>query len=178
MKQQIEETLRCLIGHPFWGAGRAANLLSFQFGPRYLKTDYYGRLHEVGTYALHVQCAWHLAEAQCLLVASGDRSYEPSVENEEMNSGEGDAYAWPKTDSSLLDERLRSFFLQCEKTPVLVQALRADDLGGLTIELSDCFTLTLFPDTSLEAEYWRFFQMDVDLPHFVVTSEGIEDQDE
>lgn len=178
MKQQIEKALQCLIGHPLWGAGRVANLLTFQFGPRHLKINYYGKSYEVGAYTLHVQCAWHLAEAQHLLVASGDRDYEPGSEHEETKYYEGEVYAWPKAESSLLDERLLRFFLQCEKTPVLVQAIRADDLGGLTIELSGNHTLVLFPDTSLSEEYWRFFQVDKDLPHFVVTSNGIEDQDE
>lgn len=175
MKKQIEEALQCLIGHPFWGAGRVGNLLTFQFGPRYLRTDRHGKSYEVGTYALHVQCAWHLAEARRLLVASGDLGYKPIDEGEEMNHYEGKVYTWSKAESSLLDERLLHFFLQCEKTPLLVQALRADDLGGLTIELSAYHILAVFPDDSLDAEYWRFFQTDADpdLPHFVATDQGI-----
>jgi hypothetical protein len=89
---------------------------------------------------------------------------------------QGEAYCWSKEESSLLDERLLRFFLQGEKTPFLVQALRADELGGLAIELSASHLLTAFPDDSLDAEYWRFFQTDADpdLPHFVVTDQGIE----
>jgi len=175
-KKRIEETLQCLVGQPFWGAGRVGNLLTFQFGPRYVKTNRHGKPHAVGTYALHVQCAWHLANAQRLLVASGDLGYQPIDADEEMNHYEGEAYTWSRAESSLLDERLLRFFLQCEKTPLLVQALRADDLGGLTIEMSASYLLSLFPDDSLDAEYWRFFQTDADpdLPHFVVTDQGIE----
>lgn len=152
------------------------NLLAFQFGPRSLKTGRNGKSYAIGTYALHVQCAWHLANAQRLLVASGDLGYNPIDEDDEMNHYEGEVYTWSKAENSLLDERLLRFFLQCEKTPLLVQALRADNLGGLTLELSDSHLLTLFPDDSLDAEYWRFFQTDVDpdLPHFVVTDQGIE----
>ncbi len=177
-KQQIEETLQCLIGHPLWGAGRVGNLLTFQFGPRQLRTNRDGKSHQVGTYALHVQCAWHLAKAQHLLVASGDLGYKPIDEHEKMRHYEEEPYAWSETDKSLLDERLFHFFQQCEKTPLLVQAIRADDLGGLTIELSSHHILVAFPDDSLDAEYWRFFQIGADLPHFVVTDQGIEDQEE
>ena len=53
IKKQIEATLQCLIGHPFWGAGRVGNLLTFQFGPHYVKTNRHGKSSEVGTYALH-----------------------------------------------------------------------------------------------------------------------------
>ncbi len=178
MKKQIEETLQCLTGHLFWGAGRIGNLLTFQFGPRQLRTNRQGKSYEVGTYALHVQCAWHLAKAQHLLAASGDLGYEPSDENEEMSNYDGEVYAWPKAESSCLDERLLRFFQQCEKTPLFVQALRADDLGGLTIELSDNHRLAVFPNTSLDEEYWRFFQVGADRPHLVVTGLGIEDQEE
>ncbi len=176
--RQRKETLQCLIGHPLWGAGRAADLLTFQFGPRQLKTNRHGKSHEVGTYALHVQCAWHLAEAQRILAASGDFGYEPSDKSEELSHSEGGGYGWPKASISLLDERLHRFFRLREKTPVLVEAIRADDIGGLTIELSGSHILAVFPDTSLNAEYWRFFQVGVDLPHFVVTGQGIEDQEE
>ncbi|HEU5382887.1 MAG TPA: hypothetical protein VFV38_46360 [Ktedonobacteraceae bacterium] len=57
MKKQVAEALACLIGHPFWGAGRALNLLTFQFGPRQWRTNRHGQSYEVGTYALHVQYA-------------------------------------------------------------------------------------------------------------------------
>jgi hypothetical protein len=178
MKKQIEETLHCLTGHPFWGAGRAGNLLTFQFGPRQMRTNRQGKSYEVGIYALHVQCAWHLAEPQRLLAASGDLYYKSDNVNEEMRNYDGEVYALPKAEISRLDERLFHFFQQHEKTPLLVQAIRADDLGGLTIELSDHHRLVVFPDTSQDEECWRFFQPGVDLPHFVVTGQGIEDQEE
>ncbi len=177
MKQQIEETLQCLIGHPFWGAGRVANLLTFQFGPRQLRANQ-GKLREAGTYALHVQCAWHLVQAQHILAASGDLAFEPSGEHKTMSHAGEEPYVWAERETSLLDEHLFHFFEQCEKTPILVQALHADELGGLTLVLSDNHTLTLFPDDSLGEEYWRFFESGQDLPHFVVTGQGIEDQEE
>lgn len=178
MKQQVEDALQCLISLPFWGAGRITNLLTFQFGPRQLRADYHGKTHEVGTYALHVQCAWRITQAQHILVASGDRFYEPG-DDETMTSYEGEAYAWSKTEHTLLDERLLRFFLQCERAPIFVQAIQADEFGGLTILLSNDHMLTVFPEASFEAEHWRFFQpARQDLPHFVATSEGIEDPDE
>lgn len=177
MKKQIEETLQCLIGQSFWGSGRVANLLTFQFGPRQVVTDYYGKPQQVGTYVLHVQCAWRLTKAQSILAASGDLGWVPKEVNKETRNYEGEGYSWPKTGGTRLDEQLVSFFRQCEQTPLFVQAIQADDLGSLTIELSSQHLLTVFPDDSFEEEYWRFFQYDVDpdLPHFVVTGQGIED---
>lgn len=178
MKKHIEETLHCLIGHPFWGAGRITNLLTFQFGPRQMRTNYRGKSYEVGTYALHVQCAWHLTNAQRILAASGDLGYELRNTDEEMSNADGEVYAWPKKESSLLDERLFHFFQQHKNMPLTVQAVRADDYGGLIIELSENHRLTVFPDTSLEEECWRFFQLGTDLPHLVVTGQSLEDQEE
>ncbi len=177
MKNQIEERLQGLTGLPFWGAGRVGNLLTFQFGSRQMRINRHGKPYEVGTYALHVQCAWHLAEAQRILAASGDLYYASDV-NKAMSNYDGEVYAGPKAKSTRLDERLLRFFQQHEQTPLLVQAIRADDPGGLTIELSDHHRLAVFPDTSLDEECWRFFQTGVDLPHFVVTGQGIEDQEE
>ncbi|GHO63654.1 hypothetical protein KSC_025460 [Ktedonobacter sp. SOSP1-52] len=178
MKKQIEETLQCLIGQSFWGSGRAANLLTFQFGPRQVRIDHHGKSRQVGTYALHVQCTWRLTKAQRILAASGDLGWEPKEVNEETRNYEGEGYSWPKTGGTRLDEQLVSFFRQCEQTPLFVQAIQADDLGGLTIELTSQHLLTVFPDDSFDEEYWRFFQVGVNLPHFVVTGEGIEDQEE
>jgi hypothetical protein len=127
---------------------------------------------------LHVQCAWHIAKVTYILAASRDRHFEPDEENKEMSDYEGEAYAWAKSESSLLDEQLFYFFQECEKAPVFVQAIRADDLGGLIIELSYNLTLTVFPDHSSDGECWRFFKLDSDLPHFVITGAGIEDQEE
>lgn len=176
MKKQIEETLHCLIGHPFWGAGRIANLLTFQFGPHQVRTNRRGKPYEVGTYVLHVQCVWHLADAQRILAASGDLSYRLSKIDEEMSNADGGIYAWSKTESSLLDERLFHFFHQHENMPFPVQAVRADEYGGLIIALSENHRLAVFPDTSLAEECWRFFQLGTDLPHLVVTGQGLEDQ--
>jgi hypothetical protein len=176
MKKQIEETLQCLIGHPFWGAGRAADLSTFQFGPRHMRTRRRdGRSYEVGTYALHVQCAWHLADAQHILVASRDRYYPRGDPDDE--SLDQDTFRWDQPGANRCDERLEQFFKKYETTPVIVQTIQADNLGGMTIKLSQNHTLVVFPDDSLDGEYWRFFQTEKDLPHFVVTGHGIEDEE-
>ena len=134
------------------------DLLTFQFGPRQWRTNRRVRFYEGGTYALHVQCAWHLTEAHQILVASGDRSSEPTGENEEtMQNDDGEVYSRGKAESLLLDERLLNFFLGGKQTPYLVQAIQADDVGRLTIALSQNHTLTVFPDISDETECWRFF---------------------
>ena len=58
--------------------------------------------------------------------------------------------------------------------PMIVLGLDADDVGGLRIYFSNGYKLELFPDDSLGEEFWRFFQLDSETRHFVVTGNGIE----
>lgn len=180
MREQIEKALECLIGLSFWGAGRTLNLLSFQFGPRQKRISWRdGRESEVGTYALHVQCAWRIVRGGRILAASDDRFRDWDDEDEVVYHVDGEAYVWSKSSSTLLDQLLSRFFGQCEQTPIFVQTVQVDDLGGVIITLSDGITLTLFPNASADdEEYWRFFRPGKDEPHLVVTAQGIEDPEE
>jgi hypothetical protein len=57
---------------------------------------------------------------------------------------------------------------------MIVLALEVDEIGSLRIILSNGYKIEIFPDDSLEKEFWRFFQLDSDPRHFVVTGKGIE----
>jgi hypothetical protein len=181
VKERIEEALQCLVGLEFWGAGRITNLLMFEFGPRQLRINRHGKEYEVGTHALHVQCAWHLAHSPRILIGSRDRLYKFPNDDPEINHYDKEVHTWPKDEPSWLDYRLLRFFNQCKENPVFVQTIQADNLGGMIIELSSGYTLSVFPDCSAadnpedDEEYWRFFELNAtDRPHFVVTGHGIE----
>jgi hypothetical protein len=181
MKEQIEETLQCLIGQRFWGAKRRFGLLVLHFGPQKMTTDQHGNPHEVGTYAIHSQCAWRITAAKSIRVASGDISFGTTEEynEEKAKHGEDAYYPLAKGNKNRQHEQLSLFFEHCAKTPIFVQSILADDFGGLTIEMSEDYKLALFPNDSLEGEFWRFFILDDEVtPHLVVTGNGIEDQTE
>ena len=51
---------------------------------------------------------------------------------------------------------------------VLVSKISADEIGGLIIGLDLGIKLELFPDDSLEDEFWRFIVFGDKSEHFVV----------
>ena len=60
VKDAIERGLRPLVGLPLWAVGRAGSLKWFQFGDRRTVPALRGGSKEVGEYALHLDCPWHL----------------------------------------------------------------------------------------------------------------------
>jgi len=49
---------------------------------------------------------------------------------------------------------------------------REEDMESTHLNLE--YTIHIFPDDSLGEEFWRFFQLDSETRHFVVTGNGIE----
>lgn len=168
MKDEIERSLSALVGLPLWGSGRAADMEMFAFGERRVVPDRRGEPVEVGQYALHVQCAWRLVEADRIVVASRDYFYSagnPDVEPPDFDHDQPGA--------NRRDERIKAFFSHCGEDLPVVQRVEADRVGSLRIAMSRDVTLDVFPNGSLEDEYWRFFTPRSNASHFVVTGRGI-----
>ncbi len=171
-KEQIERALQPLIGAPFWGAGRATDMEIFQFGPRHPVTDRHGRRRDVGTYALHVQCAWRIVGPRGIVVASRDRYYPSEASGLDVSDPD---FEWDRAGTNLCDERRTRFFDEHRTEPLPVGEVWADDVGSVAIILGDGYRLEVFPDDSQDGEHWRFFQPHTDGDHFVVTGAGIEE---
>ena len=154
-----------------WGAGRAADLKTFQFGPRQQVTDRHSKVRDVGTYALHVSCAWRVTSPMSIIVASRDRYY-PS---EKSGFGIDDAnFMWDQPGANLCDERIAKLFDDhVAEASLVVDAITTDAVGGASIVLRQGFTLDIFPDDSLPDEHWRLLSPSTKTPHFVVTGNGI-----
>jgi hypothetical protein len=170
MKEEIERSLAGLIGLPLWAAGRAADMAAFQFGGRLLVQNRKGEPTEVGEYALHVQCAWRLTDADGIVVASRDYYYpagDPDVVPPNFDHDQPGA--------NRRDERMEAFFSKCGNDFPVVKLVEADRLGGLRIFMSRAIDLEVFPNDSLGEEHWRFFRHFSE-SHFVVTGRGIEVQ--
>jgi len=73
---EIEAALAPLVGMRVWDAARAVDLDMFQLGERRLVTSKFGprkgETREVGTYALHVQCAWRICGAHGIVVSEAE----------------------------------------------------------------------------------------------------------
>ncbi len=171
MKDEIERTLRVLVGLPFWDMGRAATLQWFCFGEaRTVRSPLNGTVKTVGEYALHLECAWRLTGPGEIIVASRDRYYpsgDPDVELPE--------FEWDVPGANRCDHHSRAFIEKHRANPLVVKAIYADRYGSLTVELSGDHQIEAFPDSSLGREYWRFFEPATEKRHFVVTGFGVEE---
>jgi hypothetical protein len=108
-----------------------------------------------------------------IAVASRDRFYpagsDPYRDLENLVN-----FEWDLPGINRCDERVSSLIKGTSGAPLIVLAVEADHFGGLHIKLSGNYSLELFPDDSLEGEYWRFFKLK-SANHFVVTGKGIDE---
>lgn len=169
IKEQIEQTLQCLVGLPLHDAGRAADLEWFSFGAPRTVAGRHGEPRTVGDYALHLQCAWRISGPSGIHVASRDRYYPAT--HIEVDLLEFD---WDHPGANRCDERMNLFFAEHAGVPLIVRSVHADALGSLRITFDNAYVLEVFPDSSRGSEHWRFFQPAMDADHFVVTGAGIE----
>ena len=130
-----------------------------------------GKTTIVSDYSLHTESAWLIAINQRIIVASQDRLY-PAGEDPYKDLLEFD---WDRPGVNRCDERMNSFIEEHKESPLIVESLEADFLGGLKLYLSENTILEIFPNTSLDSEYWRFFKPGNTQKHFVITAHGIED---
>jgi hypothetical protein len=169
VKNQIEQALSVLIGLPLQHAGRAADMEMFHFGDLQSVAGRHGTVM-VGEYRLHVQCVWRIVGDTGIIVASKDRYYpagDPYADEDDFD--------WSAQRVNRCDERITAFFKEQDGTHFLVEAVAADNVGGVRLQLSGGFLLDIFPDDSLEGEYWRLVPRAPAITHFVVTGQGIEE---
>lgn len=169
IKEQIEAELRVLIGQPLTDIGRTV-LQWFAFGLPHAIVTAQGYPQEVSAYALHVQCPWRIIGPYGIVVGSSDLSYAAGDEPY------ADLPPWKlaRYGENRCDERVRMFLYHTRHHPLFVEDIHADDVGSLRICFSAGYALEVFPNDTLEEEYWRFFRPDMDERHFLVTGQGIE----
>jgi hypothetical protein len=173
MQEQIRDALQVLTGLSMWDAGRAVNLIWFQFGAKRIVQGWKGDLREVGEYALHLQCAWRIVHLDSIVVAAGERFYprnDPHHDPPDFN--------WKAPEANRCDEQLERLFTTFNPDQLIVQAVETDRVGGLRLLMFNGLALEVFPDISFDRECWRFFRLYRDESHLVVTGAGIEDDDD
>jgi hypothetical protein len=173
-KDRVKRTLQVLIGLPLQDIGRAAGIVWVHFGKLREVPAYRGGMKNVGTYALHVQCAWRLTGSTGIV--TGDRDMFLAAGDDPFTDDE--AFDWSVPGSSRCDERLRIFFQHQEGSSLIVESVhQVDNIGSFQLILSKSYRLEIFPNDSLDGldnEYWRLFQPGTKQPHFVVTGKGVE----
>ena len=162
----IEKRLSVLVGLPLWGISRACTLQSFQFGSRKVVKQEYGRAgteKEVGSHALHVQCAWRIRGSASLVVGSRDRY--------DIVDGGDD---WDRPGANRCDVQVKDFVAKF--CPCVVRSLHADAVGTLTLELEHGYVLDIFTDDSSSEEQWRFFSPYEPIAHAMFCNGHLQDE--
>lgn len=170
MREDIKTELGKLIGLKLQYAGRASNLFWLGFGEMVLVKRRKGT-ELLAEYSLHIQCAWRITKENKILVASRDFYYPRSDSDEEI-----DSFDWDVQGNNRFDEKIKNL-MEDVKGKLIVEGIDSDDIGGLKVYLSEKYVLEAFPDESdddEDSEFWRFFNMKDDSPHFVVEGNGIQ----
>lgn len=171
MQEEVESTLRVLIGKPFRDSGRSSDLQWFEFGSDVTTVSKRnGETKTEGEYVIDTESAWHIAEPNGIFVGSRDRLY-PAGEDPYKDLLEFD---WDRPGVNRCDEKIQKFFEERKNKPLFVQSVEANNWGGVKIYLSENYIIEIFPDDSLGGEDWRFFEPSKSSRHFVVTGRGIE----
>jgi hypothetical protein len=169
LQERVIAALSPLVSLPLWGAARALNMEMFKFGERRTRPNRKGQLVEVGEYALHIQCPWRIVGPEGVIVGPEDRSY-PEDEDADWTDFDSDG-------RSRCEARMEAWLSGYSATPLKVQRVEADSVGGFKTFLQHGFVLEAFPADSLRGEYsehWRLFGPSNE-GHFVVTGYGVQE---
>ena len=171
MKEKIENILGRLIGLPLTSIGRACALEWFGFGDIIEVIDHRGNKKKVEEYALRIQCTWRLTGSKGIIVASQDRYCPKSGWEENEND-----FDWDVQGENRCDQLTEKFLEDNKEYPLIVKSVKADRFGGFVLTLENGVSLDAFPDESTNVEHWRFFRPYSESQHFVITSDGIEEE--
>jgi hypothetical protein len=167
---RIRAALAPLEELPLWSITRAANILSLQFGERRSAPTEQSPDRIVGTYALHVSCAWRLSGTTGV-IAGLDDLYLPADDDDED-------FRWDRPGKALADARLRAWVAAHSVSPLAVEQITVDRCGGFALHFPQTFAFEVFPaagaDPNVIREMWRLFQPGDESSHFVYLDQGIE----
>ncbi|MGV8864838.1 MAG: hypothetical protein ACOH2T_27240 [Pseudomonas sp.] len=161
VKQMVETILCKLVGQSLVGAARAADMLTLQLGELRQRQTPLGRTVETGEWALHIQCAWRIGNAQGIYTGRSDYWQPPeAVESDAVIE------SWNPELGNLRDSRMSAWIAQRQTSPAKVQSVSSDCFAGIRLHFDDGYTLEVFSDSSSD-EDWRLIAWDGD-EHLVV----------
>ena len=169
LDHQAEAAFAPLVGLTAWGFSRVSDILMVQFGDARTQGDGDER-RPVGTYALHVSCAWRLTNAGAIAVASGDL-FTPADPDADLET-----FAWDLPGANWWDARMDSF-LAARTSPLVVTTFVCDDVSGVRLVFADGAELEVFPNSSpaphVDSEYWRVLRPGEDDAQIVAGTFGL-----
>lgn len=167
LKYQIKNHLIVIIGERFRYIGRAGNLVWLGFGKDTAFKNYKGENEKRAQYSLHIQCPLRIIHNEIKQIGSGD-IYEPCST---MKYAEN--FDWDIQGANLFDEKARIIAKELLLNEITVTDIKCSETGDVRIYLSNGYIVEMFTNTSGAVEEWRFFETGSDKEHFVVTGDGI-----
>jgi hypothetical protein len=154
------------VGLRLWGPARESDLFKIQLGERLASSG-----EQVGTYSLHIACAWRIAGPTMILAASGDL-FTPSDPDAELES-----FDWDVPGASWWDVRIADV-AQILENGIAVTTYLADPYGGVRLVCTGGVELEIFPNSSpaphVDSEFWRLIRSGQADDYVAVGTTGIE----
>ncbi len=161
LDDMINRKLSVLINQPLVEIGRASGLTWLCFGKKIMIKDRNGLESLKSKYALNIQCPWRFIKNRAIIAASRD-IFIPKSDFKDNK------FDWEKFGSNHFDDNIKKINNIISKSITLVTKISSDDMGGLNIDFQDDLKMELFPDCSLEKEFWRFINFENNCDHLIV----------
>lgn len=161
--QAIVNELVGLSVHPM---GAAADMLWIHFGPLKVTPDRYGKMKEVGQWALHLQCSWRFVQNNKVILASSDFYYDGmSGESLDLDSDQ----------QSMFQRNVEKLNTWIKSTKVTVSSIKCSEAGAFDLLFDNGLKFTVIPTQSDEIteEAWRLFKPTSDESHIVYPPESL-----
>jgi hypothetical protein len=130
----------------------------FAFGELRTAPSPRGGTREIGTFELHVQCAWRLVYNASVYMGSGD--YHAETDESDANN--------PKGCDDFIKIKAQHLFTTMSQDELTVKDVSIDEFGGFKLFFHSGTFLEVFPNSAAdETEYWRLFKPGVNEPHVV-----------
>jgi hypothetical protein len=152
-RERIEAVLRHLIGRPVWDFWRAADMLVVDIGGRVTIVNRRDENVEVGEYALHVQCRWRLRGPEGIVTGRRDIFWPAGV-----SPNDPAGHDWDMNGNSRSTARVTAYLDARGDDPPVLQDVEVNDVGDVSLRLSDGYLFETFLDSSLGDEDWRLFR--------------------
>lgn len=121
------------------------------------------------TFTFHIQCPWRLVINHTIFLGSGD-IFIPSSEF----VGEWEEFEWDRNGNNLFDERINNYDY-INLYPLIIDKIDIRLFGDIVIRFRCGSYLELFTNNAAKEEQWRFYRMDIEREHIVVTPYGIDE---
>lgn len=155
VREEIETVLKPLLGERLSDMWRAAGMQLFEIGVQRPFKNRKGKDVTRADWSLDVSCCWSISGPDGEIVSSDDFGPEQARR----------------------DDKAMPFYNLLGDPTLAITALRANDEGGIRIQMAGACVLEIWPcweDAEPEDEHWRLLFKDENRRHFVVTAAGIQ----